>query len=73
MARGVRRTGDGRTELRDGATNVTGLATMGGSLLGSLIGILGGPLGVLPGFSTGALSGSLADLSDTVDDQSVLA
>lgn len=41
-------------------------AVMGG-LLGSLLGILGGPLGVLMMSSWGALAGTLAGASDTLD------
>lgn len=69
----VQRGTDGRVQLRDGGSNVSGLGTLGGGVLGSLIGILGGPLGMLLGFSTGALFGSLIDVGNEADDTSVLA
>ncbi|MGE6334872.1 DUF1269 domain-containing protein [Stenotrophomonas sp. NPDC077659] len=68
-----RRELDGRIVPQDGGSNTIGDATIGGSILGSLIGILGGPVGLLVGFSTGALFGSLADIGDAVDDESVIA
>ncbi|MVU77169.1 DUF1269 domain-containing protein [Nocardia sp. ET3-3] len=55
------RTPDGRFELRDGADDFEGLATVGGGLAGSLVGVLGGPLGVLLGGSLGALTGGVGD------------
>lgn len=69
----VQRAEDGRVIVQDGGSNTAGLNTLGGSAIGSLIGILGGPLGVLLGFSTGALLGSLVDLGDVTDDDSVVA
>lgn len=69
----VQRTEDGRVVLQDGGSNTDGINTLGGSAIGSLIGILGGPLGVLLGFSTGALLGSLVDLGDETDEDSVVA
>lgn len=69
----VHRQEDGRVVLEDGGSNTDGAATLGGGAIGSLIGILGGPLGVLLGFSTGALLGSLFDLGDEVDEDSVVA
>ena len=47
--------------------------TAAGGLIGLLVGILGGPLGVLIGGATGVLVGSLFDLEDTDDTDSVLA
>ena len=46
--------------------------TAGGGLLGLVIGIIGGPLGVLIGGVTGVLVGSLFDLDDADETESVL-
>jgi uncharacterized membrane protein len=54
-----------------GSEEWAGTAT--GGIIGLLIGILGGPLGVLIGGATGLLIGSLFDLDDTEDTDSVLA
>ena len=48
-------------------------ATAGAGLLGLLVGVLGGPLGVLVGGSYGLLVGSLVDLTDVSEADSVLA
>ena len=69
----VKRAEDGRITIEDGGSNTDGAATLSGGAIGSLIGILGGPLGVLLGFSTGAVLGSLFDLGDEVDEDSVVA
>lgn len=69
----VQRNEDGRVVVQDGGSNTDGVATLSGGAIGSLIGILGGPVGVLLGFSTGALLGSLFDLGDEVDEDSVVA
>jgi uncharacterized membrane protein len=47
--------------------------TAGGGIIGVVVGILGGPLGVLIGGATGVLVGSLFDMQDADDTDSVLA
>jgi uncharacterized membrane protein len=47
--------------------------TAGGGLIGLLIGIIGGPLGVLIGGATGVLVGSLFDMDDEDETESVLS
>jgi uncharacterized membrane protein len=54
-----------------GDEGLAGTAT--GGIIGLLIGVLGGPLGVLLGGATGVLVGSLFDLEDSEDTDSVLA
>ena len=46
--------------------------TVMGGLIGSIVGILGGPLGVLLGFSFGTAAGSVVDMSDISDSNSLL-
>jgi uncharacterized membrane protein len=48
-------------------------ATGTGGLLGLLIGVIGGPFGVLLGGATGLLIGSLFDIEDEDDTESVLS
>ena len=69
----VERDGDGQVTVKetDGREHWEGTAS--GGLIGLLIGIIGGPLGVLVGGATGLLVGSLFDLEDTDDTESVLA
>ncbi len=67
----VRRGADGRLELPDIASRGFGSSVAGG-LIGSLIGILGGPLGVLLGWGTGALIGSIRDISEARSDLSLM-
>jgi uncharacterized membrane protein len=64
---------DGHLDTKDevGDMRLEGTAT--GGVLGLLIGILGGPLGVLIGGTYGVLVGSLFDLSDSADTESVLS
>ncbi len=64
---------DGRVVVKDevGEVGVVGTAT--GGLLGLLIGIIGGPLGILIGGATGLLVGSLFDVEDADDTESVLS
>jgi uncharacterized membrane protein len=52
-------------------TGYTGTAT--GGLVGLIIGVLGGPFGILPGGATGVLVGSLFDLDDADDTESILS
>jgi len=69
----VARDETGRIDVKDeiGEGDLAGTAT--GGLIGLLIGILGGPLGVLIGGATGLLVGSLFDLEDEDDTESVLS
>jgi uncharacterized membrane protein len=64
---------DGRVDLKDdiGDTDLEGTAA--GGIVGLLIGILGGPLGVLIGGATGLLVGSLFDMDDADESESVLS
>jgi len=68
----VARDANGGVAVKDevGDDGVEGTAT--GGILGLLIGILGGPLGVLIGGATGLLVGSLFDLEDSEQSESVL-
>jgi uncharacterized membrane protein len=69
----VERDQDGHLAVKDetGDSQVQGTAT--GGLIGLIVGILGGPFGVLIGGATGLLVGSLFDLEDADDQESVLA
>ena len=64
---------DGQIVVKDRAGSYDFAGTASGGLLGLLIGILGGPLGVLIGGTYGLLVGSLADLEEDEDSDSVLA
>jgi uncharacterized membrane protein len=55
------------------ADNEMFAGTASGGVIGLLVGILGGPFGVLLGGATGVLIGSLFDLDDADDTDSVLA
>lgn len=69
----VARQQDGTIAEKDefGEDNYEG--TAGGGLIGLLIGVLGGPLGVLIGGATGLLVGSLFDMDDDDETDSVLS
>jgi len=69
----VERDADGRVTTKDTAGKEEWEGTAAGGLIGLLVGILGGPFGVLIGGATGVLIGSLFDLEDTGDTESVLA
>ena len=69
----VERDADGQVAVKDTAGREQWEGTASGGLIGLLIGIIGGPLGVLIGGATGLLVGSLFDLEDTEDTESVLA
>jgi uncharacterized membrane protein len=68
----VDRGDDGQIVVKDQVGDVGYVGAASGSILGLLIGILGGPLGVLIGGSYGLLVGSLFDLGDAADTESVL-
>jgi uncharacterized membrane protein len=63
---------DGQLETKDvvGDESLSGTAT--GGTIGLIIGILGGPFGILLGGATGLLIGSLFDVSDDEESDSVL-
>jgi uncharacterized membrane protein len=69
----VTRGEDGRVEVKDEVGDESFAGTASGGLVGLLIGILGGPLGVLLGGATGLLIGSLYDMDDADDTDSVLS
>ena len=69
----VTRDDDGHIEVKDQTANARFAGTASGGLVGLLIGILGGPLGVLIGGATGLAVGSLFDLADADDTDSVLS
>ena len=64
---------DGMVETKDQVADEEWSGTAGGGLIGLLIGIIGGPLGVLIGGATGLLVGSLFDLDDADETDSVLS
>jgi uncharacterized membrane protein len=64
---------DGEIVVKDRAGSYDFAGAASGGLLGLLIGILGGPLGVLIGGTYGLLVGSLVDLEEAEDSDSVLA
>jgi uncharacterized membrane protein len=68
----VVRSDDGRVIVKDQIGDDSLVGTASGGLVGLLIGVLGGPLGVLIGGATGLLAGSLYDLADADDTDSVL-
>ena len=69
----VQREEDGRIVTKDSVDKEQFAGTATGGLIGLLVGILGGPFGVLIGGATGLLVGSLYDVADAVDADSVLA
>ena len=64
---------DGHIVVKDEVSDPAYAGTASGGLTGLLIGILGGPLGVLLGGATGLAVGSLFDLADAEDSDSVLS
>jgi uncharacterized membrane protein len=68
----VTRGDDGQLTVKDQVADDSMVGTASGGLVGLLIGILGGPLGVLIGGAEGLLIGSLFDLDDADDTDSVL-
>ena len=69
----VQRGDDGRIVTKDSVDSEQYAGTATGGLIGLLVGILGGPFGVLIGGATGLLVGSLYDLDDADETESVLA
>jgi uncharacterized membrane protein len=68
----VTRSDDGHVRVKDEVGDDALVGTASGGLIGLLIGILGGPLGVLIGGASGLLLGSLYDMADADDTDSVL-
>ena len=66
------RSEDGTIEIKDEVGDVDYPGTVTGGLVGLIIGIIGGPLGVLLGGATGVLIGSLFDMDDDDETESVL-
>jgi uncharacterized membrane protein len=64
---------DGHIIIKDSVDGEQFAGTASGGLIGLLVGILGGPFGVLIGGATGLLIGSLYDLDDAEETESVLA
>jgi uncharacterized membrane protein len=69
----VARGDDGKLVVKDEVGDVDYEGTVSGGTLGLLIGILGGPLGVLVGGTYGLMMGSLFDLGEADETQSVLS
>ncbi len=69
----VERGDDGKAVIKDRAGDAEFAGTATGGMLGLLIGILGGPLGVLIGGTYGLMVGSLVDLGEAEDSESVLS
>jgi uncharacterized membrane protein len=69
----VVRSEDGRVEIKDDAGDTGYSETATGGVIGLIVGILGGPFGVLIGGATGLLIGSLFDLDDAEETESVLS
>ena len=64
---------DGQIEVKDRSGSPEFVATGTGGLLGLLLGVIGGPLGVLIGGTYGLMVGSLFDLAEIDDNESVLS
>ena len=64
---------DGRVVVKDSVGDTGRTATATGGIIGLVVGILGGPFGVLLGGATGLLIGSLFDLDDAEEAESVLS
>jgi uncharacterized membrane protein len=69
----VARSEDGQIADKDEVDDGYWHGMAGGGLVGLLIGILGGPLGILIGGATGLLVGSLFDVHDAGETESVLS
>src|ERR1700759_670449 len=69
----VLRSEDGSIAVKDEVGDIGYEGTATGGVVGLIVGILGGPIGVLVGGATGVLLGSLFDLDDVDETESVLA
>ena len=63
---------DGSIVIKDDVGDIGYEGTATGGVIGLIVGILGGPIGVLLGGATGVLIGSLFDLDDQEETESVL-
>jgi uncharacterized membrane protein len=68
----VERMDDGSVDVKEQSGDIGWEGTATGGIIGLLIGVIGGPLGVLLGGATGLLYGSLFDMADADDTESVL-
>jgi uncharacterized membrane protein len=69
----VMRHEDGTIAIKDEVGDIGYAGTATGGVVGLIVGILGGPIGVLLGGATGVLIGSLFDMEDLDDTDSVLS
>jgi|tagenome__1003787_1003787.scaffolds.fasta_scaffold19580612_1 uncharacterized membrane protein len=69
----VMRHEDGTIAIKDEVGDIGYEGTATGGVVGLIIGILGGPIGVLLGGATGVLIGSLFDMDDLDESDSVLS
>jgi uncharacterized membrane protein len=69
----VMRHQDGSIAIKDEVGDIGYEGTATGGIVGLVIGILGGPIGVLLGGATGVLIGSLFDMDDVDETDSVLS
>jgi uncharacterized membrane protein len=69
----VMRHEDGTIAIKDEVGDIGYEGTATGGVIGLIVGILGGPIGVLLGGATGVLIGSLFDLDDLDETDSVLS
>jgi uncharacterized membrane protein len=69
----VERNDDGTIAIKDEVGDIGYEGTATGGIIGLIVGILGGPIGVLLGGATGVLIGSLFDLDDLDETDSVLS
>jgi uncharacterized membrane protein len=69
----VMRHEDGTIAIKDEVGDIGYAGTATGGVVGLIVGILGGPIGVLLGGATGVLVGSLYDLDDLDETDSVLS
>jgi uncharacterized membrane protein len=68
----VVRDDEGRIVIKERVGNYDAAGAAGGGLLGLLVGVLGGPLGMLVGGSYGMLVGTVVDLGEAEESESVL-
>ena len=69
----VMRHEDGTIAIKDEVGDIGYAGTATGGVVGLIVGILGGPIGILLGGATGLLIGSLFDLDDLDESDSVLS
>jgi uncharacterized membrane protein len=69
----VMRHEDGTIAIKDEVGDIGYEGTATGGIIGLIVGVLGGPIGVLLGGATGVLVGSLFDMDDLDESDSVLS